>query len=70
VNGWTAPGTTTSLYCRAVIANAININTIVNTLTTFLYNATANLAHLLLLDTKANAHAKAKEPNAFAPLID
>jgi hypothetical protein len=29
------------------------------------YTATADLAHLLLRDTKPNPHAKAKEPNAF-----
>jgi hypothetical protein len=28
------------------------------------YNATALLAHLLLLNTKSNPHAKAKEPNS------
>jgi hypothetical protein len=60
----------TYLNSRAVIANAININTIVNSLTTFLYNATANLAHLLLRDTKPNAYAKAKEPKAIAPSIE
>jgi hypothetical protein len=35
-------------------------------LTTHLYNATAHLAHLLLRDTRPNAHAKAKEPNSIA----
>jgi hypothetical protein len=35
--------------------------------TTHLSNATAQLAHLLLRDTKPTAYAKAKEPNPFAP---
>jgi hypothetical protein len=35
-------------------------------MTTHLDTATAYLAHLLLRDTRPAAHAKAKEPNAFA----
>jgi len=52
----------------AVIANAINVNEIDYSRTTPQYAATAYLAHLLLRDTKPNAHAKAKEPNADAQL--
>jgi hypothetical protein len=51
----------------AVIANVQYNNTLVSTLTSPLYSATAYLAHLLLRDMIPNAHAKAKEPNAFAP---
>jgi hypothetical protein len=58
--------TQTTLYCRAVIANAINVSKIDYSKTTPQYTATAYLAHLLLRDTKPNAHAKAKEPNADA----
>jgi hypothetical protein len=37
-------------------------------MTSRLDTATAYLAHLLLRDTRPNAHAKAKEPNAIAQL--
>jgi hypothetical protein len=60
-------GNTTSLYCRAVIANVNVINEIDHTLTTHPYTATAHLAHLLLRDAQPNTHAKAKEPNYLAP---
>jgi len=36
-------------------------------MTTRLDTATAYLAHLLLRDSRPNALAKAKEPNAIAP---
>ncbi|MCX6253708.1 MAG: hypothetical protein NTV31_04435 [Bacteroidia bacterium] len=55
-----------SLNRRAVIANAININDIDNSLTSFLNTATAYLAHLLLRETQSNTQAKAKEPNPLA----
>jgi len=45
---------------RAVIANANNINNIDNFLTSFLYTATAYLAHLLMCETQPIAQAKAK----------
>jgi hypothetical protein len=38
-------------------------------MTALLDNATAHLAHLLLRDTRAITHAKAKEPNSIAPFF-
>jgi hypothetical protein len=49
-----------------VIANAININKTYFSKKIYRYTATANLAHLLLRNTKSNPRVKAKEPN-FAP---
>jgi hypothetical protein len=58
---------TTSLYCRAVIANVQHNRQLATVMTTLLDTATTYLAHLLLRDTRPTAHAKAKEPNFSDP---